>query len=396
MAKRALAFAILIGSSALAVPAAAQVTRNFSGNLSLGVLRDTNVARSSEAFALTRGVEREDTILTPSASIDWTQPIGRSSVFARGSVGYRIYDKNTDLNREVADIQGGFGTRVGPCQGSAVASFSRRQRDLEDLAIPNPKAIQDTTGVNLQTVCGLTAGLGVSLGAGQIWGESSGAADTVDYETQSVSAGLVYRRSTLGEAQVFISHAETEYSNALVPATTSGYEVESIGASYSRKVGSRLKGSVSASQTEVNSTSAVAGAGSNYSGLNYAVQVDYQPTSRLSLGLLWDRSVKPSVQVGRLYSLREGVALNASYKLGTRFTYSLGVRRRDNTSRGSLFAAVPSLAKSRSDEWNTGLRFQQSDRLSFVLDASHTKYDANDPLFDYSATRVGLTTSVSF
>ncbi|UTP40980.1 hypothetical protein M9M90_07295 [Phenylobacterium sp. LH3H17] len=396
MAKRALAFALLIGSSTLAFPAAAQVTRNLSGSLGLGVVTDSNVARTSDAVAALRGIEQRDTILTPSATIDWTQPVGRNSVFLRGQVGYQIYEKNTELSDDVVDLQGGVGTRIGPCQGTLLGSFSRRQRDIQDLGIPDPRVQQDTRAIQLDESCGLTSNFGVQVGVGQTWGESSGAIDDVDYDTKTVNVGMVFRSSTLGEASIFYSHSETDYTNALLPAAASGYEQDSVGLRYTRKVGSRITGTVAVSQSNVEAKSAVPGLSSDYSGVSYAVELQYRASSRLELNLLLNREVNPSVQAGGLYGIYQTIEANGSYQIGTRLTYSLAVSRRDNEAKGVLIAAVPTLTESRSDELRTGLRFQQSERLSFMLDASHTKYDANDPMFDYSATRVGLTTSLNF
>lgn len=396
MAKRALAFAVLIGSSTLAFPAAAQVTRNLHGSLGLGVVTDSNVARASDTVAALRGIEQRDTILTPSASIDWTQPVGRNSVFLRGNVGYQIYEKNTELNDDVVDLQGGVGTRIGPCQGTLLGSFSRRQRDVQDLGILDPRVQQDTRGIQLDETCGLSSSFGVQVGVGQTWGESNGAIDDIDYETKRVTAGLVFRRSALGEVSIFYSRSETDYTNALLPAAASGYTQDSIGLRYTRKVGARITGTVAVSQSNVEAKSAVPGVSSDFSGVSYTAELKYQPSSRLELNLRLNREVNPSVQAGRLYGIYEAIEANASYQIGSRLTYSLGVSRRDNEAKGVLIAPVPTLTESRSDAWRTGLRFQQSERLSFVLDASHTKYDANDPVFDYSATRIGLTTSLNF
>lgn len=396
MAKKTFAFALLIGWGALASPSAAQVGRNVNFDLSLRAEHDTNVARTSSAIAAQRGLKLSDNILSPEAGVDFSRAIGRNSMFLKGKVGYTFYERNTGLNKETADIQGGVGTRVGPCQGNVNATFSRRRRDAGDLEVINTTATTDTTSATAATVCGLSGGLGVSLSASQVWGSSDGGVQNVDYEGTSYNAGLVYRRSALGEASVFYSHSETEYSNVPGLIQRPGFETNSVGLSYSRKLGSRLTGTAMVSQTEAKSTSSTGGSSGDFEGINYAVAATYRPSSRLDLGVSLSKNISPSTRVGRLFSVREGVTVDASYKIGSRFTYTLGAGQRRYSARGTLGTGGLVLKSSRVNELTTSLRYQQNDRLSFVFDASHIENTTSDPLFDYSATRVGLTTSLSF
>jgi hypothetical protein len=372
----------------------AQITRNIGLGAQVGIEYDSNVARASEAVADARGIQRDDTIITPALTADITQPIGRQYVFLQGSVGYSFYAANDDLNRETADVVGGIGTRVGPCQGTISVGFTRRERGLEELVASNPRELQNTTTATLQQVCGLTGGLGASFSASSAASDSSGSSiDRLDYTTTSVSAGLVYRRSTLGEASLFASYGKTEYDEGL-PFSVPGYDVTSIGVSYSRNVGSRITGSASISQTWVESESPF---GVDSSGINYAFNVGYRPSERLNVSASWTRDIRPSAQLGRNYSIREGVGIDASYRLGSRMTYTIGASQRKITSRGGLpVAGIIVLTDSRLNEFNTGLRFDLNDRISFSLDGSYSDYGTSNPLYDYTATRVGLTTSVAF
>lgn len=397
MAKKTFAFALLIGWGALASPSAAQVGRNVNIDLSLRVEHDSNVARSSSALAAQRGVELSDTTATPEAAIDFNRSIGRNSIFLKGRVGYTFYERNTGLNKETADVMGGLGTRVGPCQGSLNSTFTRRRREIGDLETVDTTATQTTTSVTAGTVCGLAGGLGASLSASQVWGGSDGGVQNLDYENTSYNAALVYRRSTLGEARIFYSHGETEYQD--VPNVTSrpGFETNSVGVSYTRSLGSRLTGTAMVSQTEAKSMSTVAGSGGDFSGTNYGLSGTYRPSTRMDITMSLSRDISPSTQVGRLFSVREGYSVDASYKIGSRFTYSLGAAQRRYDARGTLgLGGPPVLRSSRVNEVTTSLRYTQNERLSFVVDAAHVESTTDDPRFDFTATRVGITTSVSF
>ncbi len=394
MARTAVALAFLLGSSALASPSMAQITKNIDLGARVGVLYDSNVARASEAVANARGIKRSDTIITPAVTADITQPVGRQYVYLQGNLGYSFYTNNTDLNRETAELQGGVGTQVGPCQGTVSLGFVRRERDLEELVASNPHAIQDTTTASVQQVCGLTGGLGVSFGASKVKSDSSGSIDQLDYDTTAFNAGLVYRRSTLGEVSLFASHSETEYSGSAVNSSVPGYKVNSIGVSYTRKLGSRITGSASISQTWLESESPFV---DDTSGVNYAFNVSYRPTERLGLAGSWSRDIRPSSQLGRNYSIREGATVSATYRIGSRLTYFAGAsHRKISAHEGLPVAGIIVLTDSRLNEFNTGLRFDLNDRISFNLNGSYSDYEASSPLYDYTATRVGLTTSVAF
>lgn len=397
MAMKTFAFALLIGWGALASPSAAQVGRNVKIDLSLRAEHDSNVARSSPALAAQRGVKLSDNMLSPEAAIDFSRSIGRNSLFLKGKVGYTFYERNTGLNKETADVQGGVGTRVGPCQGNLNSTFTRRRREIGDLETVDTTATTTTTSVTAGTVCGLTGGLGVSLSASQVWGSTEGGVQNLDYESTAYNAGLVYRRSALGEARIFYSHGETEYEDVAGALGRPGFETDSVGLSYSRALGSRLTGTAMVSQTEAKSTSTTAGSSGDFSGTNYALSASYRPSSRLDISLALSRDISPSTQVGRLFTIREGYSVDASYKIGSRFTYTLGAGQRRYSARGTLgIGGTPVLRSSRVNELTTSLRYSQNERLSFILDASHIESNTNDPLFDFEATRVGITTSVSF
>lgn len=373
----------------------AQITKNIDVGAQVGVLYDSNVARASESIADVRGISRDDTIITPAITADITQPIGRQYLFLQGSLGYSFYAKNDDLNRETADLRGGIGTRLGPCQGTASLGYTRRERGLEELVASNPREVQSTTTATFQQVCGLTGGLGVSFSASAQSSESSGSAiDRLDYDLAAVSAGLVYRRTSLGEASLFVSHSKTDYSNAPLFGGVPGYEVNSIGVSYTRNLGSRITGSASIAQTSVESESPFGG---DTSGTTFAFDFGYRPSSRLNVGASWSRDIRPSAQYGRNFSIREAAAIDATYRINSRLTYDIGVSQRKISSRGGLpVNGIIVLTDSRLNEFNTGLRFDLNDRISFRLNGSYSDYETSNPLYDYTATRVGLTTSVAF
>ena len=109
---------------------------------------DSNIARSSKAAAALRGVEPEDYMLTPSATVSLVQPFGKQALFVDGSLGYDFHRENPQLDRQRHDIQGGFATITGPCHEALFTSYRASQTDLANLDLGNVKNLTKTTAVS--------------------------------------------------------------------------------------------------------------------------------------------------------------------------------------------------------------------------------------------------------
>lgn len=401
MKNRISVLATMIGLAAASSPVAAQEARRVDFGVQGKVLQDSNIARASDALAATRGITQKDTILTPTFTFDLLVPVSRQSIYLTGSAGYDFYRNNNQLNRERAKVEGGVNSQLGPCQGTLFGTFARAQSDLQDLVLLDPENVLETKSVGVELACARATGLGTSVSASQKWGDNSNTVQQqADYETKSLTGSVFYSRPSFGSLSVFVSHEETEYPNrGLLPGGSSGYELQSVGAAFERKIGSRLQGRISAALTTVDqSSNLLSGKTDKFDGPTYGASLTFRPSDRLEAILAYERKVVPSTRIGKLYDLDESVRLEGRYKFGSRITAAVGGQLRNVESEDAFPLTVPSILLSDSETRMLfgSLTFKQSQRFSFVLDVVHEDRDANLPVFEYSATRVGASVGVAF
>lgn len=394
MARARVAVCLLVATASASSHAAAQDKRTFSFDLGATVEHHTNVARSSEAQAQLRGLEREDTIFTPTASFDALLPIGRQSVFLNGSVGYSFYNKNTSLNRERMDLVGGGIVRAGPCSATLSADYQRGLNLVDNPVLEDDvRNIQENTTIGADGGCSAAAGFGVTASAYKDWSDNElDFLRTSDFERTRFRAGLTYGRPTFGTLSLFVGREETTYPNRLAD---DGYDLDTVGLTYSRRFGARIEGDVTIAQSKVQPkvTSPLLG---EREYQTYAVNLSYRANSRLRFSGGAERSVMPSSGILRSYDLTESYKIQGDYDIGSRFLLTLGAARTDRTSEGLLLSPVNDLTDSRLTAMFGTLRYRQSDRLSFVLRLGREERTANAPQFEYENNRIGLGADLSF
>lgn len=384
----------VLGAIAFASPVAAQTARTLDVGLSGTAEYHSNVAKVGDDLAALRGVTPEDVIFTPSASIDFYAPIGRQGVFLRGYAGYSFYQENTELNRERVDLSGGLNTRLGPCAGTLSGGYARGSVYADDpLLDANIENIRQTKRVMADVNCSRQIGFGVNGSVSREWGDNDlPAYETADYERTSYSVGVSYRRPTFGALTLFASRDETEYPNRVL---SPGYTMNSYGVRYERQFGARIQGTVSLSRANLDQEGILSRGEVNTT--TYSAGLTYRASERLRLQGQFDHAVLPSSAIGGTYDLSTIYRVSADYSLSSRLSLNLGAGRVEREAGGTL---IPSptvrLTDTTVTSLNGGLRYKQSDRLSFLLFAGRDKRTANAPQFEYADNRVGITADVSF
>jgi hypothetical protein len=402
-----MAVGAILGSTAAASAAAQQLSlpgavdgRQLSFAAQGEVVYDTNFARGDDLTAAQRGLSKADTIYRPSLSVTYAQPIGQQGVFLNGSVGYDFHQKNTQRDRGRANVQGGVVGRVGPCAPNVQGAYRIAQSDLDDEdngRITNLLQT-DSAGVGVQCTRGIGPGFSLQVER-EHTNNSATSRRPSDHDSKVAAATLFYAHPTLGQASLTWVYMANEFPNRIIPGRPvgDGFFTNSYGISYQRNFGSKLVVGGQYARTTVKREFAPPGSDLKLKSTSYGVNVSYKLGQRIDLQAHATRAVKPSNRPGKLYDIRTNAEASMAYTLGTRYNISAGYGVTDNDSNNDTVPGTkPVVTKSRMDSAFGAIGYKQSDRLSFTLTLRHDDRKADLPDFNYSATRIGLSTSLTF
>lgn len=403
LAVGALLAASAAASQAMAADKAPPVDR-FSVNLSARAEYNTNISGASEAEARARGITVEDWVYTPTVSVNLNLPVGRQTVFLRGSAGYLFHDQNKSLDSERITVDTGIQGRISLCNVTVAGNYQRSLSSLDDIVLgPTIDNILEVKSVGATAICARKTGFGLTGTVTQEWGDNNTTLlRTQDYESTTYTGGVVYSRPRLGTLTVFGRHQRIEYIHRVpgggILGGPNGYESDTGGVSFERHIGARIDGTISTSYTSVDSLGTVVPGSTtsgDFNGFTYSLNARYRITNRLTTEFLFAREVSPSNRFGDSYDLSESYEVRGSYEFGSRITGNLGYQHRNVDSKGGqIFAG--NLTDSRSTVVSGGLSYRQSKRVRLNLDAAHEEREANDPRFNYDNTRVGISASVDY
>lgn len=376
--------------------ALAQEARKLDFTAGVLVEYHSNVALTDETQAALRGLTQEDTIFTPSAAIDFYQPLGQQGVFLRGSVGYAFYENNDQLNREQLDLSGGFNGRAGPCAGTLTGDYSRGINRIDDPILIDAENVLEVKRATIEIGCARETGLGIMASASREWNENEEPlAKQSDSDRDIYMFGVSYSRPTLGTFTVFGSQEEVTYPNRLID---DGYDLNAIGVSYTRMLGARIQGDVSVAYTTVDlHAPALPGfSDDDFETTAYSGSLTYRASSRLNLQASFEKSVTPSSGFGRSYDVNEVYQLSGEYSIGSRIILAMGAARAEHDLQGGLALPTIQLTESTTDALHATMTYKLSEHLAFRLTAGTEERNTNAPQFDYTNNRVGVGVDAKF
>ena len=370
------------------------------------VEHDTNLARTNAILAAQRNITPEDTIGTPTLSVDVVEPIGRQAVFVNGSVGYRFHKNNPRLDREHIDLLAGAGGSLGPCGAVADGGYLRGLSEVTDqTSLTQVDSLRVTRRADLNLACTRPTGLGVVLGGGREWVKNSLAQVALtDHNTTTAMAGVSYQRPSSGSLTLFGQFNRTRYPHrATSGPKQSGIETRAIGLTATRQLGGRIQATATAGYTKLRRigdplVGAPVGGATSFSGATYSGDVTYRATSRLSAEVSAARQVSPSLVTAGSYQVRTNYDGHVDYKIGSRITFTLGAdRSRINIGgQGVVVAGAPTLTNSRTTKVFTSLAYKLNQRLSFTLNGENEKRTSDNAQLNYVNNRVTLSADASF
>lgn len=364
---------------------------------------DTNIAKTNKAQATILGLTLEDVTYTPSLNVNLIMPVGRQAVFLQGAASYLFHQNNKQLDHDSFNVAGGVGNSLGPCGTVLTGAYQRGRSQLSDRAlVVDVQSITETKTAAFGLTCSRPSGLGVVANGSLQRGSNTGSTVAIgEFETESVSGGFSYGRPSSGSISVQGNYARTKYpQQAGAMAKGLGYETKGVSVHVERRLGARIQLGGTVGYTEATPLSpppvTVPPTPSKFSGISYLGDASYRASSRLQANATFSRQISPSLIAGRSFEIQSAYSLGVDYKIGSRISTRLAAQQTESTSRGGAPTIATTLTNSRVRSVLASVRYRQSDRLSFVLNAAHEQRTANDPRFGYTGDRVGLTADVSF
>ncbi|MBX3483738.1 hypothetical protein [Phenylobacterium sp.] len=395
--------------AAVAGPAAAQQQlqmpvlsgeRVLRFGASAEVYYDTNVSRGSDLLASQRGLQPEDTVFQPRVTATVSQPLGTQMVYLNGFAGYDFHRNNSRLDRANVQVGGGYTARVGICQPSLMGSYSGRQSDLEDADSNTVTNLIQSYGTAAGLRCGRPIGPGVQVMVGREMVKNSTSGRTAsDHDSEFLNLALSYSNPTLGQASIAWGYGSNEYPNRIIPGRPvgDGFITSNYTLSYQRQLGQKITLGGSIGRTMVKREFAIAGAPLKFSTTSYAASLDYRMSERIGLRASGARSVKPSNRPGKIYDVSTHLEGAVRYALGTRYDIEVGHAWTETNSNADTAPGTrPVITNSRNNLTFGSVQYAQSDRISWEFTVQRDRRNTNLPQFNYSSTRVGLRTTVTF
>lgn len=401
---------IVIGTSVVAAAATAfvaatpaQAQRQVSISASVRAEHQSNAAHASAAQAAASGLSRSDQMVAPNVAVNVVLPFGAHSFSLSGAASYTFNRRNTRRDRENLNFASGLALKLPVCDPTLNASLSRRLSDLGDIVTSpgaNPITVQNVETVKSfggTVACGKDFGLRPTFGADYQEGRNDEATRKFrDRNVTSYTAGLGYVHPSIGNLLIFAQQRETRYPNQILPlpdGRENGNRQRSVGASFSRDIGSRLKGSVEVTYAELKARQAGV---RSFTGLNWKADLSAQATSRMAVQASVSRATSSSLAVDANYNVNTSYSLNTSYMVTPLITLQAGastIRRRFEGTQ--IVGPLQQLASDRRHTFTGGISYQFSPKLLFSIDAAHERRNGNGTFFDYTNNRIGLNVSLA-
>jgi len=366
--------------------------RRFDVRLTARATYDSNVARGNQTVATVRDVRPGDYIYEPRATIDLVLPMARQAVFLTGNVGYEFHQYNKDLAREFIDLNGGARTTAGPCGVQLTGGISRRQSNLEDLALTVTRNTEQVLSAGASLQCATPLGIGTTVGY-QYSTQSNSADDVPGADTNGVSMGLVYSNRAIGKLALTGSYSKTDYSaddELLNPQ--SGYEQYQGTLSLRREIGHRLAGQASIGY----SSQKTEGRAESFHGVTGSGALTYRLNPRLDLGLNYNRNIDTSLDPNIDYVIDELFGISATYRLSSRVSASLGADVNKRNFRGEVTPSPTTISNDELKSVKGALTFKVGRRSSLALNGQYEDRNATPTIFSYTGYRVGIAISTDF
>jgi len=358
----------------------------------------TNATGSSGSIASLRGLNGDDVVYAPSLNLNLVEPLGGSTVFLNGYIGYDIHQRNAILDRERISVQGGANTQLAICDTTLSGSYARSQSDLADLVVIATNNTQETITAALDATCNTGGRLIPSFGVAQTWSTNSAVQYlTQEYESTAANAALAYNAGSLGTFSLIGSYSRTDYPNRffLLPTgpQTDGYNMYSGGVRYQNDIMSNLNLSASVSGNRLETDNNV---GAGFEGITYDATLTLRASSRMNFNVGLSRATRPSMYLNSSYSVAESYFGGVDYTISARIKAAINASYTHSDFSGGALVSGFNITDQTMRSVMGSLSYTISPTFSAALNAGYTQRDANVVGYSYSGAQVGLSLSKAF
>lgn len=388
-------------------------TRHINIRANVDASYDSNVFGLSDALIEQRGIRgrsKDDFSISPSLQIDMFLPVGRQSVYARGSIGYDFYARNTQRDRERINLGlGGNAQVTNTCSVGADANYTRSLSDAGDVFLVDEQQLvrrgntKEFRSIGAQAQCAGVVGISPSVGYRHAETRNSLEFFQLNDSNQdSFDLSIGYQRPALGRVSVYGTYSKGEYLHRNIlglPGNIPGIPNDGVtsysaGARFERSIGSRISGAASFGYSWVNPKGIFA---QKFRGAVYSLNLNVIPTTRLSVDLTASRSGNLSNNVISSLSVSEVYSINATYRLNQRVDLNVGtsLTKQNFHQTARTIDQVEFISKDKFTRTYGGFVYNLNRRLRLNGLVSHQRRSADNPLFRYSNTSATLGVSLS-
>ncbi|MET3711078.1 hypothetical protein ABIC65_001780 [Sphingomonas trueperi] len=347
-----------------------------------------------------RGGNSGDVLAAPSLDLSVVLPRATGTTYLAGSVGYRFYNKYTQLNRENISLTGGADQRLSSCLVHGELGYQRRISDLSTLYVLDApdsfKNSEESRRYSADIGCGGPYGLRPALAYSRTEVRNTQAfRKYADADTDSITAQLGLQSPSLGTISVFGRYSNSIYIHR--PSLAGGLGRDGIksyaaGLQLERAVSTRLNFRGSVNYTKVDPK--LPGT-SDFSGVGFDLAAVYN-ADLFTVQIAGSRAAQPSAIYFVSYEIMTSLSGTISHNLSTRTRISFNANKtwRDYNS-STLFAGAPISGNDNMLSLGANASYDATRRLRFNLGAGYDERTSSIRLFKYHAKRVNFTTSLA-
>ena len=331
--------------------------------------------------------------VTPTIEVLLNRRLGRYLFSADGSAGYDLNTRFSELNRVRLNLNGRARMPLGGrCAVTPQATYQRFQTDLGDLQVlrGNTTEFQNyTIGIACPRRTGFTPNFSVNQNTGK---NSNVLRELLDYRSRGVTAGLSYYRPSLGTVSLNGSYRRIERPNLIDQfGIRDATKVKQLGVVLDRSVSTRLSATAGLSILRIDPDRAAV---RSYSGIGYNADIVYRPVPRAAIVAHLERDARGQSSVNATYVLADVYRLSGNWALTARSSVDVGLAHDIRRFRGEgLVPGFQARGVDRTDAITGRYNYDIRQRWRLSVFASYRTRNADNDLFDYSATSVGISAS---